>query len=289
MNALTDARRNLTANFRSVVVTAALDPGSGRLDPPANVLARWLDEYHRAYVEANDEIHDGRLHLLQGRGLTIEGDRLLTSIEDIVILARAAMRGGMSTTIGVPVTALAAYAHAVAALRDALPSLQYRIDCSCLNSRSSATALAACHAALAAHVRAGGNVTLVGDVAPLRATGLLADELFNQTFISISPRRDDGVRPMRRAHRFAPCRDYIAWFIDARGEIYPCAGMLGHPPARFGSIHEPFARLVDALAYSERGIEALSRRGPRIADETLKFPADLCALHRQAVHGIASL
>ena len=289
MNTISDARRNLAANFRSVVVTTTPDPGSGRLDPPASVLVRWLAEYQHAYVEANDEVHDGRLHLLQARGLTLEGDRLPTSTEDIVALARAAMRCGMSTTIVVPLTALAAYAHAVAALRDALPALQYRIDCSCLNSRSSAQALAACRASLTEHVRAGGNVTLTGDVAPLRASGILADELFNQTFISISPRHDDGVRPMKRAHRFAPCRDFIAWFIDPQGEIYPCAGMLGHKPARFGSIHEPFTRLVDALAYSERSIDALSRRGPRIADDAAHFPADLCALHRQAVHGIASL
>jgi hypothetical protein len=250
---------------------------------------RWLGEYQQAYVEANDDVNEGRLHLLQGRGLTLGGDRLLAAAEDVVALARAATRCGMSTTIGVPITALSAYAHAVAALRDALPALQYRIDCSCLNSRSSAQALEACRATLAEHVRAGGNVTLTGDIAPLRATGLLADELFNQTFVSISPRQADGVRPMKRAHRFAPCRDYIAWFIDAQGEIYPCAGMLGHRAARFGSIHESFSQLVDALAYSERNIEALSRHGPRVANGATHFPGDLCALHRQSVHGIASL
>ena len=81
----------------------------------------------------------------------------------------------------------------------------------------------------------------------------------------------------------------FAWFIDPRGDIYPCAGMVGHKPARFGSIHEPFARMVDALAYTERSIDTLSRRGPRIPEEVAHFPADLCALHRQSVHGIASL
>ena len=175
MNTLTDARRNLAANFRSVVVAMAPEPASGRLDPPVSVLLRWLAEYQEAYVEANDDVHEGRLHRLQGRSLALEGERLLTSVEDIVTLVRAAMRSGLTTSIGVPITALAACGHAVAALREAVPGLQYRIDCSCLNVRSSPQALAACRATLSEHVRAGGNVTLTGDIAPLRATGILRD------------------------------------------------------------------------------------------------------------------
>jgi len=288
MDASTDARRNLVANFRSVSVQVAADPGPDRLGPPARVLARWLDEYHAAYVMANEAENGGSLHVLQARTLTLAGDPLLACTEDVVTMARAALRGGMSTTLAVSVAAMAAQPHAVAALRDAV-SLQYRIDCTGLGAHSSPQALAACRATLSAHVEAGGNVSLIGDVAAIRATGLLADELFNRNFLTITPRPHPETRHMNRPHALAPCRDYIAWFVDSAGDVYPCAGMVGHAPARFGSIHEPFSRLTDALAYSAVSIDSLSRRGPRIADDQARFPADLCALHRLSVHGIATL
>jgi hypothetical protein len=252
------------------------------------VLVRWLDEYHAAYVVANEAENGGSLHALQARTLTLGGDHLLACTEDVVTMAQAALRGGMSTTLAVSVAAMAAQPHAVAALRAAVP-LQYRIDCTGLDVQSSAQALAACRATLSAHVEAGGNVSLIGDVATIRATGLLADELFNRNFLTITPRPHTGTRHMNRPHALAPCRDYIAWFVDAAGDVYPCAGMVGHAPARFGSIREPFSRLIDALAYSVVSIDSLSRRGPRIADDQARFPADLCALHRLSVHGIATL
>lgn len=288
MNAPADARRNLVANFRSVSVQSAADPGPDRLGPPARALARWLEEYHAAYVEANEAVNGGLLHLLQGRTLTLVGDHLLTVAEDVVTMAEAALRCGMSTTLAVSVVAMAAQPHAVAALRTAVP-LQFRIDCMGLGAPASPEALALCRATLAAHVEAGGNVALIGDIATIRATGLFAEELFNKTFLTIAPRPRAETRHMNRAHAFAPCRDFIAWFVDAAGDIYPCAGMLGHAPARFGSIHEPFSRLADALAYTELSIDGLARRGPPIAADPANFPADLCALHRLSVHGIATL
>jgi hypothetical protein len=216
------------------------------------------------------------------------GDHLLNAVEDVATISQAALRSGISTTLGVSVAAMAAHPHAITALREAVP-LQYRIDCTGLGTQPSPQALAACRATLSAHVEAGGNVALIGDVATLRAAGLFADELFNKNFLTIMPRLHPETRHMNRAHALAPCRDYIAWFIDAAGDIYPCAGMLGHAPARFGSVHDPFVRLIDALAYSAVSIDALSRRGPRIADDQARFPADLCALHRLSVHGIATL
>jgi hypothetical protein len=289
MNLLVDARRNLATHFRSVHVSTGVDQGPERIGPPAHVLARWLEEYHAAYVEANEAEHGGRLHLLRGRMLTLVGDHLLTTATDVATLAEAALRCGMSTTLAVSITAMAAHAHALVALREAMPGLQYRIDCTGVGVHASEQALAACRATLAAHVLAGGNVSLIGDVGPLRATGILADDLFNQTFVSITPVPEHETRHMNRAHAFAPCRDFIAWYVDAAGDLYPCAGLLGHAPARFGSVHEPFTRLVDALAYSEVGIDALARRGPRLPEEPARFPADLCALHRRVVHGIATL
>jgi hypothetical protein len=287
-NAPPDARRNLVANFRSVNVQIESDPGPDRLGPPARILTRWLEEYQAAYLEANDAENGGELHLLQARTLTLAGDPLLTATEDVATMARAALRCGMSTTLAVSVAAMAAHAHAIAALREAVP-LQYRIDCTALRPQSSPQALAACRATLTAHVEAGGNVALIGEIAALRAMGLLADDLFNQSFVTITPRPHPETRHMNRPHALAPCRDFIAWFIDAAGDIYPCAGMVGHAAARFGSVHEPFSRLIDALAYSAVSIDSLARRGPRIADDQARFPADLCALHRLSVHGIATL
>jgi len=288
MTPVVDARRNLVANFRSVSVLSAADPGPDRLTPPARVLARWLEEYHLAYVEANEAVNGGLFHALQGRTLMLVGDHLLSTTEDVATMAEAAARCGMSTTLAVSVTAMAAHPHALAALRAAVP-LQFRIDCTGLDAQASPQALAACRATLASHVEAGGNVALMGDVATFRATGLLADELFTRTFLAIAPRPHPETRHMNRPHALAPCRDFIAWFVDAAGDLYPCAGMLGHVPARFGSVHEPFSRLADALAYSEASIDALARRGPRIAVDPSYFPADLCALHRLSVHGIATL
>src|ERR1043165_639507 len=95
MDASIDAPRNLAANFRHVSVQGEGDPGPDRLAPPARVLARWLDEYHAAYVEANEAENGGSLHLLQARTLTLAGDHLLGAIEDVVAMARAALRGGM--------------------------------------------------------------------------------------------------------------------------------------------------------------------------------------------------
>jgi hypothetical protein len=287
MSPVDHGRRNLVANFRSVSVLSAEDPGPDRLGPPARALARWLEEYHLAYVEANEALNGGLLHALQGRTLTLVGNHLLAATEDVVTMAETAMRCGMATTLAVSVTAMAAHPHALSALRGAVP-LQFRIDCSGLDTQSSPQALAACRATLAAHVEGGGNVALVGDVATIRATGLLADELFNKNFLAITPRPHLETRHMNRPHAFAPCRDFIAWFIDAAGDLYPCAGMLGHVPARFGSIHEPFSRLIDPLARSEARVDHLARSGPRLDDRS-RFPADLCALHRVAVYGVGTL
>jgi hypothetical protein len=288
MNAIVDGRRNLVANFRSVSVLSAAASGPDRLGPPARVLARWLEEYHQAYLQANEVLNGGHLHALQGRTLTLVGDHLLATTEDVATMADAATRCGMSTTLVVSVIAMSAHPHALAALREAVP-LQFRIDCTGLDAQSAPQALTACRATLAAHVEAGGNVALIGDVATIRATGLLTDELFNKNFLAISPRPHHETRHMNRAHALAPCRDFIAWFVDAAGDLYPCAGMLGHVPARFGSIHEPFSNLADSLACSEVSIDTLARRGPRISDDQSRFPADLCALHRLSVHGIGTL
>jgi hypothetical protein len=295
MISITDARRNLATHFRSVHVSMrrpdGTPDGTAGLQPSVSELVRWLHEYQLAFVDAHGDAGYA-LHGLHGRSLTLEGEGLLEATEDIALLAETAARCGLTTTLAVAVSALAALPHAIAALRAAAPALGYRIDCGTLHAQASEQALKACRSALAEHVSHGGNLSMAGDVAALRATGMFAEELFNETFLTLHARPFPGVRHQQKPRQFSPCRDYIAWFVDAAGDIYPCAGLAGHAPARLGSIHDSFSNLLDALAYTAPRIDELSRCGPRVAvngSEASEFPADLCALHRRSVHGISSI
>jgi hypothetical protein len=289
MNLVSEAHRNLAAHFRSIHVATGQDAGSARLQPSAPVLARWLTEYQEAYTEAQAPAGEASMHAMYGRSLTLEGDTLLTATEDVVLLGETATRCGLSTTLYLPITALTISAHSLPALHDALAGVRFRIDCTSLSPQASTEALNLCRSTLLAHARRGGNIALVGDLATLRATGLFEQALFNQAFVTVHPPPSGGVRPQHKARSSSPCRNYIAWFVNRAGDLFPCAGLASHGPARFGSIHEPFAGLIDSLACSGRRIEELAHRGPHLDVEDTAYPADLCALHRQQVHGIASL
>lgn len=290
MISVSDARRNLANHFRSIHVGLVGDADTAHLLPSSIALARWLAEYQEAYAHAVESRGAAAMHAMLGRSLTLEGRTILASKDDIIAIGEVAIRCGLSTTLALPVAALAAQGDVMQALRDALPGVRFRIDCSGLPDSPSADVLQGCRNTLTEHARRGGDISLVGDLATLRAMGLLDEPLFNQTFVTVHASPSGGVRHQQRRRAFSPCRDYIGWYIDAAGDVYPCAGLASHAPARFGSIHQPFAQLFDALSYSESSIGALANRGPHLdAGDAAAFPADLCALHRQRVHGIASL
>ena len=298
MNAdLDDARHNLVANFRTITLIAASSAdtadsadsteGGGTL-PPLDVVGRWLREFNAAYLEANHHVHQGRLHALHGRRLVLVGDHLLPDFGAAGQLCEIALECGIGVALAVSIDGMARYPLAFATLRSAHPSLQLQIDCSALDAKLEPERLATCADVLRTHAESGGELNLVGDIAALRASGLLDCVEFNRMGFSVSP-FSGATRLMHRPHRIAPCRDFVSLHIDPAGRIYPCAGMIGHAASCLGSVNAPFADMLDTLAATRRSIDALVATGPRIAAYVEQYPVDLCALHRAEVASLAAL
>ncbi len=283
------ARRNLVANFRSVTVFPGSDPETGRLTPHIDVLARWLSEYQQAYFTANAQIHEGRLHALGGRMLMLTGDHVLLAFEEVRRLGKIAAGYGTGFLLAVSLDGVARHRLAMATLRSAVPNLQFQIDCTSMKTSAPDAVRQDYRRALLEHVRSGGELRLVGALEDIRAAGLLECEEFNSTFISLSAPHTSQLRPVHRPHRFAPCRDFIGMYIGPGGDIYPCAGMVGHAPATLGSIESPFDDLLETLASTHDGITALSVSGPRVIAVAQDYPGDLCALHRRSLEDLAAL
>lgn len=290
---LLPAQRQLIANFRSMAVSlkgpeAAVDAGAPRRLPAA-VIARWLKEYQVALFAANHALHGDRPHALRARTLTFAGDAHLAFPDDVLVMAKPALDAGMSVLLGVTLDAISTHAGALASLREALPALSLTVDFSAVDGSGRPEERERLRAALEKHIGAGGEIYLSGELASLRATGLLEREAGNRTFMQIHAPSLHGLRPAHRRHDFAPCGPFFALHVDEAGDVYPCAGMAGHRPARLGSVHQPFDQVLQSLAACEAQIESLAHRGPRIADEHASYPADLCALHRRAVGELTQL
>lgn len=286
-----DTAQVLLGNFRSMVIQLRRRADAGALPAraPAVAIARWMREYQCAYFEANRVLHDGRPHELRGRVLTFAGDGHLLFPDDVSVMAEHALVAGMTPNLGVTLEALATCQRELASLRERFPSIALTVDCTPLQTPRTPDALHQVGAALDDHVGRGGELRLVGDLATLRATGLLSREAANRVFIQIQAPSLHGVRFVHRRHDFAPCREHFALNIDEQGDVYPCLGMIGHLPARFGSVHEPFDRILQTLSACGSRVESLGRHGPRFDAHDAVYPTDLCALHRAVVSEIGQL
>ena len=281
------AQEHLLLHFRSVTVLCAPD-GAGGIAPSFDVLARWLEEYQQAFVAANAAIHANRPHAFLHRRLTlVAGDRLVAtpSLERLGEVARGC---GMLPVALLPLRALLDEPDATTRLRAAVPTLQLQLDCRVLSEPLPDEDRRRCVAALVALAEANGELTLVGDIATLRAEGLLEREAFNRTGLTMM-RSPDGLRPQHRLHASMPCRDFFAWHVDGAGDLFPCAGLSGHAPARLGSIARPFDALLPALGESWPALDAVGLRGPRLELPPQAGPFDLCALHREAVTRLSAI
>lgn len=286
-----EASHVLIANFRSILIRlpGSADPGTAATRAPAAAIARWLREYQGAYFKANHVLNGSRAHELRGRTLSFAGDGHLSYPEDVRAMAEPALAAGMSLSFTITLDAMTSQGHELAQLREQLPSLALAIDCSALDAPRPAEVLQQARAALHDHIGRGGEVCLTGRLSTLRTAGVLAGEAGNSTYVQIQGPLRHGLRPAHRPHDFAPCHSFFALTIDEQGDVYPCSGMLGHRPARLGSVHEPFSETLQALADHGARIESLARHGPRIDAPDVAYPTDLCALHRGAVSELSQL
>jgi hypothetical protein len=289
--ALAHAQRSFVDNLRRIAVLAQVDASSGApaLRPLAGDLLRWIGEYNEAFVQANERWCGGRLHAFHQRQLTLAGRDLLGVPDDVLRIGRRLPEIGISLALSVPIDAMTRYPLVLPMLRSELRGLYVQIDCSAAQDDEPSALSEAERQALTTHVDSGGSADLVSTIADLRRLGLAEHEGFNRVGFSVARPRGEGIRPMHRLHRVAPCSDYLGWHVDAAGDVFPCIGMTGHAPARLGNIARPFAEVLQALAGTRDALVSLAERGPALPSAPSSVPFDLCALHRDAVTDLAAI
>jgi hypothetical protein len=276
------ANGNLLRNFRTLVILTDFVGGAG---PDVAALLRWIEEYHDYFVRANAELNGSRFHAFAHRSLTITGPDLLKSGQAVAAIEALCGRLGIAANVSVMRRdVLEADSAQLEFLKR--PSLSLVVDLSDGEGESDPAALARDVSNLMA---LGPTVTFVGDLARLRESGITQSPTFNGRFFSfLASKPASTVRWFRKRWARNPCKEYMALYVDPLGDVYPCAGMVGHAPARFGNIEAPFQALVPALEQSVDAVKRLSSSGPAIPAST-PFPTDICRIHRDSVHSLQTL
>jgi hypothetical protein len=263
-----------TRLFASIVLLGALRPGDDALLPEVDVLARFLSHYGQwfhEYVAATRQ-----LHLVYARSLTIATPGLLRAPGAIRALSAAARAIGLATELSIDAKEGLENARALEDLLETdLDALYLAIE----------PGLAQRHPewlkALVSHALASrASLHLSASPAVLRALGTLGSREFSSRYVSVFAAPLHPGRPVQVSGLSTmPCRDHLRLYIDADGDVYPCAGLIGVARARLGNVHRPdLAQWLDATPLD---FPQLAQTGPALGEAMNDVPFDLCERHRR--------
>jgi hypothetical protein len=271
-----NAHHPATPLFSSLVLLGQVRTGDSALLPDPAALTRFLAQYGRwfhDYVVATRQ-----LHLVYARSLTIAAPGLLRVPDVLCELSQAAHSIGLATEVSLDAAECLAHSRALDQVLahphgiDALflqiePGLEVRqhewlraLVSHCLASRASL------------HLSVSPSV--------LRALGTLGSREFSSRYVTVLAAPAHPGRPVRVPGLSSmPCRDHLRLYLDAEGDVYPCAGLVGVAAARLGNLHRPdLSSWFDA---SPLDFARLAQAGPVLGDAMNDVPFDLCEAHRR--------
>jgi len=267
------------AQFRSVVIVGWLSPDDV-LCPDVDAVAAFIDvltlRTSELLVEAGNSFH-----LFYGRSASIAIQGILNAIGQLGVLGQRLHRSGLSIELSVSADDALANPQALLVALEIVDSLYLSIPDASMPERAEAL-----RQLLDVLLGKGTALTLTADPAVLRALGLFAEVEFNRRYMTVIADTPQSGRMIKVPHvRKAPCSNHLRLYIDAAGDVYPCAGTVGFAPARMGRIFEPdIDRMLGATSHFD--YVALAAHGPSLADAP-QTPFDLCDMHRRAIIELA--
>lgn len=277
--------RRLAQQLRSVVVFQE-ESDSGELSPSPEDLARFVrawDEWYRASLGIRPGVN---LQLLYRREISLAGLLKLDALSRLGPLAHHCSEAGVALSVTLDLAELVARREALRAILER--GLFQGVSLEHLGAAVDAETCAAVVNAIAAE---GVSVTMTGAIDDLLATKLLADATMNSRHVQLRQRRQRA--PDSAPVLPDPCWRRMAVFVDARGEIYPCAGLVGISAVRLGTLTGFDPRQFDQRVSSDDlGRWALSGPSP---DELAPPPAGpaglwpICESHRDALISVGEI
>lgn len=278
----------LATSFSSVTVEwLPLGPTTPALS--AKVLCQWLAEYDRWFKDTTGVSQGRRLHVLYARALRVAGAGVLQRAAELDELIVACRTCGMSA--GLSVAFSEALEH-----RRTLERLWAKLSGGLglvLDEAAAAYPAQPCLDLVESAARATA-VTLFGSVSLLEAWGVLDSLACNQAGLTLAPL---AALPKANVaavaeHWHLPCHTRMALFIDTRGDIYPCKGLMGERAFALGNVHEPFcATLLARNGVHPLPLRRLAERGPffdGVPPQVRSLGrASVCDAHRHAL-GLAN-
>lgn len=266
--------------LRSVVFM--IDSTPEELGPPVGVLTDWLRRYHRWYGEML-EIDQGRhLHLLYHREVSVLGSDLLQRVPALAEVASAARECGMGFSATVPLLEAIRNRIAFDALLAApgVSTVGFAVEEPIEAPRNEIDAV------LSAVVQSKSHLAFIGPFSTIQALGLLDHPEVAGSQITIHPKDTPPEGPLViPGQPVDACFSRLRLFVDDRGELYPCLGLLGVDSARLGNVRDPIEVTVLGGAEYALDIERLAHHGP---DLTQPVPAErwtglpwTCERHRR--------
>ncbi|WP_130472225.1 hypothetical protein [Candidatus Magnetaquicoccus inordinatus] len=271
--------------FREINLIAAVEPSNGSsIQPDLTALARWLGEFQRwqAHQFLSEE---NRYYLLLGRRVHLQLQcSWLEGTPYVQQLAQVVARTGHALTLRMSAEQAL---HPPEEIKQLLQNR--RIQKFLLNLPNPLTAqlLPALTELVELLLSCRVMPIFLGDMANLLQSGLLHNPRLNAANFTLYPsQRHLDFQP---SHPVDSCATHLSWFIDSKGDIYPCGGLSGIRSAQLGTIFESAETTLQRMAnHPTLPLQDLIQHGPTLhtAQKNIinRFNIPFkCLLHRKEI------
>ncbi|MBF0111030.1 MAG: hypothetical protein HQL76_17840 [Magnetococcales bacterium] len=244
--------------YRSI--TFVLNSAQGHIVPEKESMVNWLLRFNDWFIRTMG-VERFLQHIVPGRTVHIHCDcSPAEGRQHLTALAETATRIGFVVTIMVRGEHLESFLESLPEDREQRPIKRVTLE---IADGFLATPRQEWLGAVDRLLAEGMQVHLKGNVREMRDSGLIGLDRLNQSNFIIYPSKRNGNEiPL---FSLDPCSGLLAFYVNAKGEIYPCGGLNGIAGVRLGHIDQPIEETILGGAFSyPMDMTELACRGPRI-------------------------
>lgn len=240
----------------------------------------WIGNYNNWFLQMVG-IHDGvGLHLLYDREIMITGENLLDCLLEIESVGKIARGYGFAFSISVLGECLHSRLSEILSLADG--KIVSAIAVTINHEEKSPDKLRTALEAIVAH---GLNVGVIGEIKNIRKIELFGNEKISSADMTWYPLVAEGIA-RNPPNPIRACHSRLRIYIDSRGDIYPCLGMVGFEDGALGNIRDPIVStglcespVLDLLDVWEVSGPRIVEKSEQSNDEDMGLP-EICRRHR---------
>ncbi len=268
-------------NMGSISFFSQPDANTGTWVTPAEEFVDWLKRYNLYWIESSG-ITDGiNLDWLYDRAVNLRGENVTEQMDELYVFGNGVAEVGLAFNL---VLTIGDFLKLPRPIGETLREMKIGALTLMVSAEDAVRLDDDFHSAVEELTAASQVVTFVGDLRPLKASGILGTHFINQPQVTLIQRIPFEGEPELRTGTTRNCRSRIQFVVMMSGHIYPCFGLIGLEQCRLGHVTDDVAVLFERDKPA-LDLEQLIERGPPLpkniegrAEEGV--PLD-CHLHRE--------